>query len=168
MADNVLILVHRQKPIKPKKTKDTITWYDPFYKSLLTFEGVGLKFIIKKEEYIETDNGPLSINDAIKIVREYNVKNRKWISDYQSKKIIDNNCNILTKYRLYPEAVVGKTNKAVVLDLNKWFSTYKNYNNSSVYIKEDFEDNIIFEGKRKDIQNFCDSLNDDRLVYEII
>jgi len=168
MENKVLILVHKQKPIKPKKNKDDITWYDPFYKSLLTFEGIGLKFIVRKEEYIETDDGPLSIDDAVKIVREHNAKNRKWISDYQSKKIINDNCNVLTKYRLYPEVVRGKFDNPTIINLNKWFDTYKNYNNSSVEIREDFEDNIIFEGKRNDIQSFCDSLNDDRLVYEII
>jgi len=168
MANKVLILVHKQKPIKSKDTKDKITWYDPFYKSLLTFEGIGLKFIIRKEEYIETDDGPTSIENAIKTVREHNAKNKKWISDYQAKKIINDNCNILTKYRLYPEVITGKRNNVTSVDIDKWFDTYKNYNNSSVEIKESFEDNIIFEGTQKDILNFCDSLNDSCLVYERI
>ena len=168
MANKIFILVNKQKAIKPKKIKDKVTWYDPFYKSLLTFEGIGLNFVIKKEVYIETNEGPLSVDEAIKVVREHNVNNKKWISSYQAKKIINDNCEILTKYRLYPEAVASNVKSVKNIDLNSWFDTYKNYNNSSVEIKEDFEDSIVFECQIKDMRDFCDSLNDSRLVYEII
>ena len=48
MANKILLLVEKPKPIKQKVNNHSILWYDPFYKKTLTFEGIGLNFIVKK------------------------------------------------------------------------------------------------------------------------
>jgi len=166
MANKVFFKIAKQKPTKSKEVK--VIWYDPFYKTLLTFDGVGLSFFIRKETYIETEEGPVSLEDAIEKVEKHNYKNKKWISDFRAKKIIEENCDILTKYRLYPKTIEAKTSRTKELNLNKWFDTYKNYNESSVEIVDDFDDSIIFECKENDTQDFYDLLSETRLEFEVL
>jgi len=168
MINKIFIKVLKQNKKKSKEVKNKVTWYDPFYKTLLTFEGVGLSFFIKKETYIDTEDGPVSLEDAVEKVHKYNHKNKKWISIFRAKKIVEENCDILTKYRLYPKAIEAKTSSAKELNLNKWFDTYQNYNESSVEVVEDFDDNIIFKCQEKDTQDFCDLLSETRLEFEVL
>jgi hypothetical protein len=163
----VFFKVSKQKE-KGVPVKNKISWYDPFYKTLLTFDGVGLKFVIKKETYVNTEDGPVSLEDAVKKVKKYNEENKSWISLFRAKKIVEENCEILTKYRLYPEPILSKTSSKKNIDINKWFDTYQNYTESSVEIDEDFEDNIIFECAEKDTQDFFDLLEENRLEFEVL
>ena len=61
MGKSKFILVHKNKVEDKKIGTRSLFWYDPFYKTLLTFDGIALSFFVKKETYIYTDDGNTEI-----------------------------------------------------------------------------------------------------------
>jgi phage gp36-like protein len=158
----VRIFEHKNKIDKERP----LSWYDPLYKKMLTFKGLFLNFEIKEEKYIETEDGKMSLEDAIEEVRKHNLKNSRRIPVWQAKRIIDENCDVIRKYRLFPRAISDKkeSKKTKVLE---WFDRYQNYNNTSFEIVEENKDNVIFSGEKKDADDFIDELERNGFRFEI-
>ena len=152
----IRVFEHKEKMGK----EHPIPWYDPLYKKLLTFQGLFLDFEIKEEKYIETKNGKISLEDAVEEVRKYN-RTSLW----QAKKIVDDNCDIIRKYRLFPKVIKDKKELKQTKVL-QWFEKYKNYNNTTMYVVEESKNDVIFSGEKKDFDDFTNELSRSGFRFE--
>lgn len=168
MSKNRDVIIQVFEPEEKIDKERPLSWYDPLYKKMLTFRGLFLHFEIKEEKYIETDNGKMSLGEAIEEVRKHNLKNGRRISTWEAKRIIDENCDVVRKYRLFPKVITDKK-EGKKAKVSEWFYKYQNYNNTMIELIEENKDNSIFSAKKiEDVDDFADELSRNRFNYKVL
>ena len=78
-----------------------------------------------------------------------------------------------TPYRLVPKVIVGekvRINTDSLSKLLKWFSDFKNYNDSDAEVISENKTSgiVLFEVSEEDLSDFCDELENNRFRYQVV
>lgn len=169
MMKNKDVIVQVFEPGEKVDKERPISWYDPLYKKMLTFKGLFLHFEIKEEKYVDTKDGKISLDEAIEEVRKHNLKNGRRISTWEAKRIIDENCDVVRKYRLFPKVIKDKKEVKQRAIVSEWFDKYQNYNNTAIELLEENKDNSVFSAEKvEDIDDFVDNLGRNGFKYRVL
>ena len=119
------------KPVK-EKIKRELNWYDTIKKEMQVFNGGKLAFEYKEDEYLVK-------------MGEYEKKSR----------------GITSYYRLLPKVeeleVINYNNinrKTNEKEIEKWFSSYSNYNDSNIIVESKNNNEIEFNVPENEVDDF--------------
>ena len=119
------------KPVK-EKIKRELNWYDTIKKEMQVFNGGKLAFEYKEDEYLVK-------------MGEYEKKSR----------------GITSNYRLLPKVeeleVINYNNinrKTNEKEIEKWFSSYSNYNDSNIIVESKNNNEIEFNVPENEVDDF--------------
>ncbi|MFW6172830.1 MAG: hypothetical protein ACOC5T_03725 [Elusimicrobiota bacterium] len=156
-----------KKKRKQNKTapKRRLLWSDPVTGELVSFETHWLDYIVVNDEFIETKNNKfITIDSAIKKYIDKNPGLDKAWAEYFVRK----NHEIIKKRRIRAIPKVVEEKNEDNSNIYKWIKDYKNYNNTSMEVDIDDNDNIVISFKDVEADDVLYQLDRHNLYFDIL
>ena len=152
---SILVLHPERIEENERSFEKKLVWFDPLFGDLKEFKGTKLKYTYIEESFVEVDGKNIPADTATEDEKE----------EHGIKKV----------KRLKAEPVtitVKEKNKVIDGDaVEKWFSGFANYNNTSARVSSTASNGVVFDvddSKRDDIDHFLYSLERNRIKFRIL